>query len=213
MGKMAKARTEKLSAMPKKILIIFTKNPILGKAKSRLAETVGQHNALLVFKELLAHTVSITAHIECEKRVYFSDEIVDNSYFSDSIYDKRIQKGNDLGERMRNACVEATDDGFDQVVLIGSDCYELTQSEIEKAFSILTHSDFVFGPAQDGGYYLIGTRTTFTKVFDNKTWSTSTVLYEAIRDVEGANLSHGELATLSDVDYEGDLGELKDLLQ
>jgi glycosyltransferase A (GT-A) superfamily protein (DUF2064 family) len=110
---------------------------------------------------------------------------------------------------MRNAFVKATDQGFEQIILIGSDCYELTQSEIEKGFKILNHSDFVFGPAQDGGYYLIGTRTTFTKVFDNKTWSTSTVLYEAIRDIEGADLSHGELAILSDVDYETDLGELR----
>jgi len=199
--------------MPKKILLIFTKNPALGKGKSRLAETIGQENALFIFKELIYHTASITQPIDCEKRVYFSDEIGDNTYFSDTYFDKRVQQGTDLGERMRNAFVEATDDGFEEIVLIGSDCYELTQEEIEKAFSILTHSDFVFGPAKDGGYYLIGTRTTFTKVFDNKTWSTSTVLYEAIREVEGADLSYGELATLSDVDYEEDLGKLRELLK
>ena len=98
---------------------------------------------------------------------------------------------------------------YDKVMMIGSDCYQLTKSELEKGFKILDSNDFVFGPAEDGGYYLIGTTTTFTKVFDNKTWSTKTVLYEAIRDVENADLSFGELATLSDVDCEEDLGELR----
>ena len=195
--------------MSKNLLIILTKNPELGKGKSRLAATVGKENALIVFKELIKHTVSITKDIECDKWVFYSDYIGDNEYFEDSIYTKQLQEGNGLGDRMRNAMVKATDAGYEKVMMIGSDCYQLTQSELEKGFEILDYNDFVFGPAEDGGYYLIGTTTTFTKVFDNKTWSTKTVLYEAIRDVENADLSFGELATLSDVDYEEDLGELR----
>lgn len=195
--------------MSKNLLIILTKNPELGKGKSRLAATVGKENALIVFKELIKHTVAITKDIECDKWVFYSDYIGDNEYFDDSIYTKQLQEGNGLGDRMRNAMVKATDAGYEKVMMIGSDCYQLTQSELEKGFEILDYNDFVFGPAEDGGYYLIGTTTTFTKVFDNKTWSTKTVLYEAIRDVENADLSFGELATLSDVDYEEDLGELR----
>ncbi|MDB9932433.1 TIGR04282 family arsenosugar biosynthesis glycosyltransferase [Flavobacteriales bacterium] len=195
--------------MSKNLIIILTKNPELGKGKSRLAETVGRENALIVFKELIKHTVFITKNLDCDKWVLYSDYIGDNEYFEDSIYSKHLQEGIGLGERMRNAFVKATDDGFDKVMMIGSDCYLLTQNELEKGFKILDSNDFVFGPAEDGGYYLIGTTTTFTKVFDNKTWSTATVLYEAIRDVENADLTFGELATLSDVDYEEDLGELK----
>lgn len=199
--------------MKNNLLIIFTKTPKLGNGKSRLAKTVGKEKALVVFKELVKHTAEITHHIEADKWVFFADKKEkEETYFDSKTYQHFVQDGTDLGERMRNAFVKATDQGYEQIILIGSDCYELTQSEIEKGFKILNHSDFVFGPAQDGGYYLIGTRTTFTKVFDNKTWSTSTVLYEAIRDVEGADLSHGELATLSDVDYEADLGELRKLI-
>ena len=195
--------------MSKNLIIILTKNPELGKGKSRLAVTVGKENALVVFKELIKHTAFITQELECDKWVLFSDYLGDNDYFEDSIYTKGLQEGNDLGERMRNAFVKATDMSYDKVMMIGSDCYQLTKSELEKGFKILDSNDFVFGPAEDGGYYLIGTTTTFTKVFDNKTWSTKTVLYEAIRDVENADLSFGELATLSDVDYEEDLGELR----
>lgn len=195
--------------MTKQLLIIFTKTPKLGNGKSRLAETIGEENAFVIFNELVKHTERITTKINCDKWVCYAENTPDNSFFDESIYQKHLQEGTDLGERMRNVFVKATDQGYQQVILIGSDCYELSQSEIEKGFKILNHSDFVFGPAKDGGYYLIGTRTTFTKVFDNKTWSTSTVLYEALRDVEGADLSHGELATLSDVDYEEDLGELR----
>lgn len=195
--------------MSKNLIIILTKNPELGKVKSRLAATVGKENALVIFNELIKHTVSMTQELDCDKWVFYSDYIGDNDYFENSIYSKFLQKGNDLGDRMRNAFVKATDAGYEKVMMIGSDCYQLTKSEIEKGFKILDSNDFVFGPAEDGGYYLIGTRTTFTKVFDNKTWSTATVLYEAIRDVEGADLTYGELATLSDVDYEEDLGKLR----
>jgi rSAM/selenodomain-associated transferase 1 len=195
--------------MKKNLIIILTKNPELGKGKSRLAATVGNENALIIFKELIKHTVSITQKLDCDKWVLFSDYIGGNEYFEDSIYSKHLQEGNDLGDRMRNAFVKATDAGYEKVILIGSDCYQLTQSELEKGFNNLDSNDFVFGPAEDGGYYLIGTTTTFTKVFDNKTWSTKTVLYEAIRDVEGADYTLGLLSTLSDVDYEEDLGELK----
>ncbi|MEN8928404.1 MAG: TIGR04282 family arsenosugar biosynthesis glycosyltransferase [Flavobacteriales bacterium] len=195
--------------MSKNLIIILTKNPELGKGKSRLAETIGKEKALIIFKELIKHTVSVTKNMEADKWVFYSDYLGDNEYFDDSIYTKHLQEGVGLGDRMRNAMVKATDAGYEKVMMIGSDCYQLTQQELEKGFNILESSDFVFGPANDGGYYLIGTRTTFTKVFDNKTWSTATVLYEAIRDVENADLSHGELSTLSDVDYEEDLGELR----
>ena len=195
--------------MSKNLIIILTKNPELGKGKSRLAATVGKKNALIIFKELIKHTVSITKNLKANKWVFYSDYIGDNEFFDGLKYQKFMQKGSDLGERMRNAMVKATDAGYEKVLMIGSDCYQLTTEELEKGFRILDTNDFVFGPAEDGGYYLIGTRTTFTKVFDNKTWSTATVLYEAIRDVEGADLTYGELSTLSDVDYEEDLGELK----
>jgi uncharacterized protein len=195
--------------MSKDLLIILTRNPEFGKGKSRLAKTIGKENALIIFKELIKYTVSITKELGCDKWVFYSDYLGDNEYFEDKFYTKQLQEGNDLGDRMRNAFVQATDAGYEKILLIGSDCYQLTQSELEKGFKILNSNDFVFGPATDGGYYLIGTRTTFTKVFDNKTWSTATVLYEAIRDVEGADLTFGELATLSDVDYEEDLGELR----
>jgi rSAM/selenodomain-associated transferase 1 len=195
--------------MKKNLIIILTKNPELGKGKSRLAATVGKENALTIFKELIKHTVSITKELEADKWVFYSDYLGNNEYFEDAMYSKHLQEGNDLGDRMRNAFVKATDVGYEKVMMIGSDCYQLTQSELEKGFDILDSNDFVFGPAEDGGYYLIGTTTTFTKVFDNKTWSTKTVLYEAIRDIENADLTFGELATLSDVDYEEDLGELR----
>ncbi|MDB4088801.1 TIGR04282 family arsenosugar biosynthesis glycosyltransferase [Flavobacteriales bacterium] len=195
--------------MAKNLVIILTKNPALGKGKSRLAATIGNKKALIVFKELIKHTVSITKELDCDKWVQFSDHKYDNELFDESIYSIQLQEGNGLGDRMRNAFMKAKDEGYEKIILIGSDCYQLTQKELEKGFKILDSTDFVFGPAEDGGYYLIGTRTTFTKVFDNKTWSTKTVLYEAIRDIENADLTFGELATLSDVDYEEDLGELK----
>lgn len=195
--------------MSKNLLIIFTKNPELGKVKTRLANTIGNQNALEIYKKLLTHTSLVSREMEVAKWVYYSNKVGDNSYFEDTIFDKFIQSGEDLGERMKNAFKHGFNEGFENIVLIGSDCYELNSTHLNKAFNVLETKKFVFGPAKDGGYYLVGMNTFFSKIFENKTWSTETVLEEAILDIKKSNQNFDTIETLSDVDYEEDLkGEL-----
>ncbi|MEC7265229.1 MAG: TIGR04282 family arsenosugar biosynthesis glycosyltransferase, partial [Bacteroidota bacterium] len=113
--------------MSKSLLLILTRNPELGKCKTRLAATVGDAAALEIYKFLLDHTVSLTKDLRVDKWVYYSEEIWEDDIWDNNIYQKKLQEGKDLGERMLNAFKEGFQAGFDQVVIIGSDMYHLAQ--------------------------------------------------------------------------------------
>lgn len=194
-------------------LIIFIKNPELGKVKTRLAKSVGEENALHIYKLLIEHTYQISLPINAEKQVYYSSFIENSDQFNDIIFTKNIQKGKDLGERMSNAIKNSLGNWASKVVLIGSDCYELNSGIIEEAFLMLDKHDVVIGPSEDGGYYLIGMKNLHDKLFKAKEWSTENVMLDTIIDCNELGLSHYLLPTLNDVDEEEDLGELKIFLR
>lgn len=168
----------------KNLLLIFTRNPELGKCKTRLAATVGNECALDIYKFLLHHTVTITKDIHAVKQVYYSEEIWENDIWNNTIFQKKLQKGVDLGGRMAHAFKEGFENGFEKILVIGSDMYELDATAIENAFSQLEKVDFVVGPAQDGGYYLLGMRKFIASVFKHKEWGTETVLKDTLKNLE-----------------------------
>lgn len=168
----------------KNLLLIFTRNPVLGKCKTRLAATVGDEAALHIYKFLLQHTVDFTKNLIAAKQVYYSEEIRKDDIWDSKFYDKKLQSGQDLGARMANAFQEGFASGFEKIIIIGSDMYDLQQSDIEAAFSSLKKSNFVIGPADDGGYYLLGMKTFNAKLFQNKEWGKSTVLKATLKDLK-----------------------------
>ncbi|MEM1003491.1 MAG: TIGR04282 family arsenosugar biosynthesis glycosyltransferase, partial [Bacteroidota bacterium] len=151
-----------------KLIIVFAKNLIEGRVKTRLARDIGDFAALEVYKELLKVTEEATANSGIETWVFYSQEI-DNQQWQNS--KKLVQFGNDLGEKMKNAFKVAFQAGYKSVVLIGSDLPDMNHSIISKAFSKLENDQMVFGPADDGGYYLIGLNSMIDKIFSNKPWS------------------------------------------
>ncbi len=191
-------------------LLIFVKNAVLGKVKTRLAESVGAERALRIYIELLQHTRNITQPVECEKFVYFSSFIpVSDMIWANDDFQQRLQQGEDLGSRMSNAFSEVFEEGHERAVVIGSDCAELNEAIIRRAYHELEDSDIVIGPATDGGYYLLGMNEYHPELFENKHWSTQTVFDETIHDM----IEHGwvwqELPMLSDVDTEEDLERIR----
>src|SRR5690606_16244847 len=154
--------------MSKDLLMIFTRNPELGKVKTRLAKTTGNKAALEIYKFLLHHTFTITNRLNCDKIVYYSDTVNQNDIWNLN-YQKREQKGDDLGERMLNAFSENLRN-YDKVIIIGSDIYELKTEHIEQAFQKLNNHNVVIGPAKDGGYYLLGLKSLKPEIFKNKNW-------------------------------------------
>ena len=87
----------------KKALIIFTRNPELGKVKTRLAKSVGDESALEIYKFLLKHTVAITKNLNVDKYVFYSENIHRDDIWDPEIFRKKLQTGTDLGEKMQNA--------------------------------------------------------------------------------------------------------------
>lgn len=189
----------------KNLLLIFTRNPVLGKCKTRLAATIGDHAALKIYDFLLQHTVDFTKDIAAAKQVYYSEEIWEDDVWDPTYFDKRLQTGEDLGVRMANAFQEGFTNGFEKIIIIGSDMYDLDSKTIESAFSSLSNSDFVIGPAQDGGYYLLGMNTFNPKLFQNKEWGTSTVLETTLKDLEEEHVTL--LDRRNDVDLYEDIAD------
>ncbi len=184
--------------MNKNLLLIFTRNPELGKVKTRLAAKLGDSTALEIYKFLVDHTQNITRHLRVSKYVYYSECIHENDNWERGNYNKRLQRGTDLGERMQNAFQEGFKDGFKNIIIIGSDMYDLSQQDLELAFESMNDNDFVIGPASDGGYYLLGMNLLKSELFESKNWGAETVLRDTLEDLKGLNLK--VLAEKNDVD-------------
>jgi len=188
----------------KQALIIFVRRPVLGKVKTRLAKTVGDIKALEIYNELLRHTHDITQILQCDRYIFYADEIVANDIWEDAIYRKKVQTGNDLGTRMKTAFEVLFDKGYQQICIIGSDCYELTTGIIRQAFDALQQQDVVIGPSADGGYYLLALSHVQPHLFINIEWSTGKVLTQTVDICIAAQLSYKLLQTLHDMDDEED---------
>jgi len=187
----------------KKALIIFTRNPELGKVKTRLAKSVGDESALKIYKFLLKHTIEITENLNVDKFVYYSENIHRDDIWNPDIFRKKLQTGNDLGEKMKNAFSEIFEMGYEKVIIIGSDMFDLDQKDLANAFEALQTSPFIIGPATDGGYYLLGLKELKPEIFQNKNWGTSTVLQATLEDLK--NEKYVLLEERNDVDYYADI--------
>ncbi|MDT0556287.1 TIGR04282 family arsenosugar biosynthesis glycosyltransferase [Patiriisocius hiemis] len=191
----------------KNALLIFTRNPELGKCKTRLAKTVGDEAALNIYEFLLQHTVAITTPLQVDKFVYYSVKVRENDVWDASIFRKKQQKGDDLGVRMQNAFTEVFEMGYERAIIIGSDMFDMTANDLQNAFSQLEQNDFVVGPAEDGGYYLLGMKTVKPSVFNNKTWGTETVLKDTLQDLKSEKVSI--LEEKNDIDYYEDVKDIE----
>jgi len=193
----------------KKALIIFTRNPELGQCKTRLAKTVGDEVALKIYKYLLQHTSTVSQNVKADKYVFYSENIMKNDSWNDTVFRKKLQYGTDLGSRMQNAFSELFGLGYEHIMIIGSDLLDLDQNRIEHAFQQLNHHDIVIGPSKDGGYYLLGMKVMHEQLFKNKAWSTETVLKETLNDLQNYDVKL--LEELNDIDTFEDMKNYKQL--
>lgn len=189
--------------MSKNRLIIFTRNPELGKVKTRLAKTVGDEMALKIYQFLLDKTQEVAQKVSSDKAVFYSEKIVDNDNWNPEIFQKHLQIGSDLGIKMQYAFEQSFEKGYEKVAIIGSDLYDITPQIIENAFEKLTSTDVVLGPAKDGGYYLLGMKAIRKPIFQHKKWGTATVLQETLEDLKDKKVSL--LEELNDVDVFEDI--------
>jgi rSAM/selenodomain-associated transferase 1 len=189
-----------------KAVIVFVKNPQLGKVKTRLAKSIGDEGALKVYKYLLKFTKDLIKKTNADQLfLYHYEEIIEVNKWTVLNCKNQLQSKGDLGNKMHSAFEYVFSKGFERVVVLGSDCLEVTPEIINNSFFILEQSDSVIGPAKDGGYYLLGLNKMIPEIFNHMPWSKSNLCEETIREIEANKLNYKLLPTLSDVDYIEDL--------
>jgi rSAM/selenodomain-associated transferase 1 len=186
-------------------VIVFLRAPELGRVKSRLAATVGPAQALVIYRELLELTLTtMRSHPQVELRVTPDESIAGQEPLLQPGWRRTPQGAGDLGERLERAVQDAFAAKPTPVVVIGCDCPELTEDDLIDAGRLLATRDVVFGPATDGGYWLIGLKRPMPELFRGISWGTSRVLPQSLDSAQRLGLNWGLLRELDDIDTEAD---------
>lgn len=196
--------------MTSRCLVIFAREPVPGQVKTRLIPLLGADGACDLYRRLLLGTLRDTDLPGLERTLYVAGHAEELSHYGLPL---RRQRGDDLGERMARAFQEMHAAGHDRVLLVGSDCPVLDPEYLEEAFAVLESADFVLGPAEDGGYVLIGSAHP-------SVWRPNPLAGvpfggpEALAATRGALAAHGRVCLLTarwDVDTEKDYHRLSTL--
>ena len=191
-------------------LIIFTRYPEPGKTKTRLIPVLGEEGAATLQRQMTEHKLAEVRKLQAfhplSLEVHFAggnEQLMQDWLGSNIIY--RRQSEGDIGCRMASAFQASFGAGMNRVVLIGSDCPDLNAYLLAQAFQALEQHDLVLGPAQDGGYYLIGLHQLFPGLFTGISWSTAEVLQQTQSIAKRLELAVAYLPLLSDIDRPEDL--------
>ncbi|MEO8271624.1 MAG: TIGR04282 family arsenosugar biosynthesis glycosyltransferase, partial [Aureliella sp.] len=210
---------------PAEHLLIFARLPEPGKSKTRLIDAFGAQRAADLYRALAHRTVTMASRFSkqhgCSLTITFSGgdyHSMAAEFGSNYIYSE--QRGDELGDRLNHAIQQAFSLGAARVVVLGTDCHELTGQGLAQAFDALHSSsdadgspsgnapsgyDVVLGPAVDGGYYLIGMNRPQPLLFEGIDWGTELVLNQTKLIARNAGLNCAELPPLADVDYPEDV--------
>jgi len=188
----------------KNLFGLLARYPEAGKVKTRLALDVGGEGAARVYK-IIAERVFSNTFPDSDSdfgRMIFYSPPGEKSRFESWVPGVELlpQRGRDIGEIMINALQDLFDLGASKAVITGVDIPDLNRTTISDAFLKLEHADVVIGPAEDGGYYLIGMKAEYPEIFQGISWSTGNVFIETVRAIERMGLSYSTVKTLSDVD-------------
>ena len=190
---------------------VFTRPPIPGQVKTRLIPALGEQGAADLHAELASCVLKALETSDLDYELWCTSDI-DHSFFDDFKVNKQLQQGNDLGERMENAL----NDGLlraSNVVLIGTDLPTLDINYLRKAFESLGTHQVTLGPADDGGYGLIGSSGVLPDVFVDVPWGHSEVLRVTCDRLNQARINYALLPRLWDVDMPEDLARYREWQQ
>ena len=189
----------------KSIVLVFAKAPISGTVKTRLAFVIGNKKALWIYKKLLYKTDSELKKLSQDVVVYYHggpSTLFKKIFLT---FQKKIQLGDDLGERMQNAFQWSFDKGYERILIIGTDLWDLSKPLLENAFKQLDSNDYVIGPASDGGYYLLGCKKFTKHLFTEKKWGSPEVYHQTMKELMGKSVAI--------LDKKNDIDTLEDLEQ
>lgn len=197
-------------------LIILAKSPIPGTVKTRLQPTVSPEDAAKLQAYFIRQTLVLASSlkdVDVELRCTPDDShLVFQQCARQFNISLKQQRGNDLGARMANALQEALAN-YQQVVIIGTDCPDLTANYLNEAFLKLKQGIVVvIGPSNDGGYVLFGLRRYAPSLFTNINWGSNQVLFETRQKLQQLGWEWDELNTLRDIDTPVDLLDFPEII-
>ena len=197
-------------------MLVFTRTPVPGRVKTRLIPAIGAERAANLHRAMLWRTVATAAAAAIGPVVLWCSPAVEHPFIAEMQrefdLDVQLQRGADLGERMHQALRTRAGDARG-AVLVGTDCPFLEVADLQLAARILSDGDdAVIGPAEDGGYYLIGVRDSDMAVFSGVQWGSEQVLAVTRQKFRGLGWRWRELPTRQDVDRPEDLAAVADLL-
>lgn len=194
----------------REVLIIFARAPVVGGVKTRLIPALGAEGACAL------HTACVLD--VCERHARAAPphrEVVvwragepDAPFWAQLGLPQRDQVGRDLGARMADAFA-AEFSRAARVVILGTDSPTLEPERVNQAFRALDRVDVVVGPADDGGYYLLGARDRVPPVFLGPDWGGERVLADTLHLLTAAGLRYERLEACFDVDRPADLVRLR----
>ncbi len=199
--------------MPKRRLTLFARVPKIGLAKTRLIESLGPEKTHQLYLKFLAQAISLLTQTHKNLGVEVVVAITGGTVaemipFAQGLESILLQEGETLGDRMYNQFLHGEKAGVEEHLIIGADCPFLTLEHIEQAFTGLKSSPLVFGPATDGGYYLIGQRSPIAEVFSHIPWGTDEVLALSLERARFLGLPVHLISELNDIDEPWDLALL-----
>ena len=193
--------------MKGRALIVFARSPRSGQVKSRLTELISAQEATDLYRMFLIDSLKQYASLNVAVRLYMSNGIPPDVPVHGAII--KQQCGNGLGERMRHAFQETATAGYRQMVIIGTDHPTLPDAFIQDAFLALSDSPSIcIGPAEDGGYYLLGMNPFIDGLFDDMIYSRPDVFELTLTRAYQSGANVVQLPKWYDVDTPNDLRRL-----
>lgn len=188
-------------------LLVFGREPIPSRVKTRLAADIGDSAAARVYEVLLRNTLEKAAASRADVELWLADPL--SSGFQTTLrVPVAVQQGANIGERMADAFERSFEGGAERVVLIGTDCPHIEVRHIVEAAVALDDHAVVLGPAEDGGYWLVAQRAPGVDLFSNVPWSHEETLTATRARLEELSVGWSELEMLNDLDTEEDLKAL-----
>ena len=196
---------------PVPVIQLFAKPPVAGRVKKRLIPDLGQSLATDIYRYCLDYALRLVRQTTIDYQIWLSEDSNDPLFAGESYY---LQQGADLGSRMLSAIqshLQRKTTEACAVILIGSDCLDLTPDHLQQAIDSLTSHDMVLLPTFDGGYALIGCRRIDARLFDNVKWGESQVLQQTLENAQSLNYRVSVLESVRDIDTLQDVNHYAEL--
>ncbi|MBC8086346.1 MAG: TIGR04282 family arsenosugar biosynthesis glycosyltransferase [Phycisphaerae bacterium] len=192
------------------VLLVFAKAPRSGSVKTRIAATLGDERALEIYRTLGSHVVSRLAELPSPVKIACTPDEAGGELtgWLGTHLGIEGQGDGDLGARLERCIARELAAGAERAMVIGMDCPEISAPLVAEAFRALDSNDVVFGPAFDGGYYLVGVhrraRAALPALFREIPWSSRLTLAVTLAAAKRVGLTVALIKTLSDIDTEQD---------